>query len=282
MKRLRLAALAALLTLGTAAAAQAAPSQACRDAYGKHWAPMTEGLRPGGLAKAEPHFAAMREACDDQIGRLVGTMHAEAQLNNGSPDKAVSELEALAIPDGDGIKSVALWVELAARSQLEDKAGFTAARDRMLDLQAARLTDPSGPFKAVLRERFETEAAVIDVFDLNLDQEGFRRRMLFVARPKDGGMFVTGALTLDLTVEAMNLAKGEDSWFLDLYPCHGHSTLTILRTKEGSLPDYAAVKDAFAKSFGADAFKDRIGFPKATPMCSFESFMAPGLYPPGG
>lgn len=281
MKWLQVAAAAALLTLGAAAAAQAAPSPACREAYDKHWSALTEGLRPGGLAKAEPHFAAMREACDEQIGRLVGTMHAEAQLNNGAPDKAVSEIEALALPDDDVMKTISLWIELAARSQLEDKAGFAAARDRMLDLQAARLTNPAGPFKAVLRERFETEAAVVDVYDLNLDQKGFRRRMLFVARPKDGGMFVTGALTLDLTVEAMNLAKGEDAWFLDLYPCHGHSTLTILRVKEGKLPDYAAVKDVFAKSFGADAFKDRIGFPKATPMCSFETFMVPGLYPPG-
>ena len=285
MSRLSIAlGLAGLLALGAglpARAADDAPPPGCRAAYDQHWEDAKEGLKNGGLAAAEPHFQALKAACGDGgMGRLIGTVHAEARLQNGDAAGALDELTALNLPDSDGIKPVALWIELAARARLGDGAAFTAARDRLLDLAAARLTDPAGPFKGRLRERFETEAAVVDVYDLDLVQGAFRRRMLFVARPKDGGMFVSGAVTLDMAVEAMGLEQGKTSWFLDLYPCDMHATLTIMPAKKGALPDYAKVKAVFAGAFGPDGFKARIGDP-ARPFCAFEAFMAPGFYPPG-
>ena len=94
-------------------------------------------------------------------------------------------------------------------------------------------------------------------------------------------MFVTGAVTLDMAVESMGLGGGgKASWFLDLYPCDSHATLTILPGKKTAPPDYAKVKDVFAKAFGPGGFEARIGDPDR-PFCAFESYMAPGFYPPG-
>jgi hypothetical protein len=73
---------------------------------------------------------------------------------------------------------------------------------------------------------------------------------------------------------------GKASWFLDLYPCDSHATLTIMPGKKSAPPDYAKVKEVFAKTFGPEGFKARIGDPER-PFCAFESYMAPGLYPPG-
>ena len=122
-------------------------------------------------------------------------------------------------------------------------------------------------------ERFETPLAVVDVYAGPFQQGRFIRDYVFVAAPKDGGMFASIALThYDPANKLM-----KDAYFLDGYYCGGHATLEGFKAEGGKAPAYDAIKAKAVEAFSSPQLFSKPPEPGKVRRCGFPQYMLPGV-----
>jgi hypothetical protein len=267
---------------GPSAAPVPAPSQqaiedACKSAYGTEWEPLQAARKAKANEEAIRRAARLHDACRGwtQGEALLGTLYAEVLLQAGRAPEALALLDGVSVPEDHSIWPTNRWVYLSAAETVGDVARFRAARDQLLDANDRALVGRQGLKKV---ERFETPVAIVDAYVGELGQSPFIRHMIFIAAPKNGGMFATLSLGSDPATDLLVGKKGLTTDFYDLYPCDGHVTAaTESRKQKAPLPVYEKVKRKAVAILSDEKLFPPIARRDEPRFCAFETYMLPGF-----
>ena len=250
---------------------------ACVATYEAEEKALLPALDRGDSKAANPALDRLEAACRDnpRVMALFATWRAQLLIGEGKAAEAIAVLDRPGVDQGPS-RHDAQWLLLSAYEATADAANFRRVRDRMLADNDDAMSGGRPALGMAKRERFETPAAVVDVYEGRLIQGPFVRRYIFVAAPKDGGMFVTLALTAHTTSLALE-GEGTEAYFIDLYPCSGHSTLDVISGKKDQWPDYDRVKAKAKEVFSSAAAFARGKEDGAGRRCGFTRYMLPGI-----
>ena len=237
-------------------------------------------------AGAQARLAPVIAGCgpETDAGYLTRTLAADTAAGAGDW-KAVRPLLA-SMGDRPGPLSARVaFLRLAADKALGDAAAFAADRAALLAANDAGL--------AARGRRVESFAAgpyTVAAYEAPVTQGAFKRLLEFVAAPSDPAAYpVTVMLTDDTGVDkvAAELAAKPGAsapagrvYFVDLYTCGLHTTLSQRTVPPGAPPPYAEVKAAVAQALAAPpnpARAEPAGAAMASGPCSGAQWLAPGL-----
>jgi hypothetical protein len=231
-------------------------------------------LNGGKWTVVDPALGRLEKACADfpAVMNLIDSWRGQMLLGQGRTGEAIVLLESLLDSRGPADRN-AQWLLLTSYEARADKVGFRRVRDRMLADNDAAMSGGDPELNTRKIDHFETPLAVVDVYAGPFKQSRFVRDYVFVAAPKDGGMFA--ALTLTHYDADNDLVKG--AYFIDGYYCGGHSTLDQLRPEDGKAPAYETVKAKAVEVFSSAhlfAKPPEDGKPRG---CGFPQYMLPGV-----
>ena len=193
--------------------------------------------------------------CPVRDGPTYGAHVLRAELAAEEQDWATVRAMLAGVPlhPETSIGARAAFLDLRVYQSLGNAKAFTALRTIVLTLNDAALIAAGGH----KRETFAVPGGTVAAYDAAIDQGAFHRVYEFVATPTDPAAYpVTIQLTDDRSAIAIakSLAKPDARavdhvWFVDLYTCDRHMTLTPPGNRTGDQPSYDEIRARVVATF---------------------------------
>jgi hypothetical protein len=233
--------------------------------------------------KGAERAIAAASACPVRDGPTYGAhvLRAELAVGDGDWTTARTMLSGLGVHPESTLGARAAFLQLRVDQAAGDATSFTAERDAALAANEARLLAAGGH----KLEGFTVPGGTVAAYDAFINQGSFHRVYEFVATPNDPAAYpATIQLTDDqaaASLDAFLNKKGDKSapahvWFIDLYTCNRHTTLTPPKIITGAQPDYEEVKARVTATF-ADSALLAVAPPPEKTACMAGMWILPGF-----
>ncbi|MDG2521272.1 hypothetical protein P7B02_06925 [Caulobacter segnis] len=275
--------LAALLMFGLAqepaATARAQITPACAEGFRTLLPVVGRAMEKQTFADARTKLDSIAAGpCKDDpaAAQTLPIYAADLSLREGKFAQAIKEAGSSSAPPQHPLWPFKQLTVIAAHNALGET---DAAKRQLVVLLQAHFLALSAKMKPL--ELFKTDTFLVQGFEGLLDQGIFKRKFVFVAVPKDGGMPQTLMLTNNIQLDSLEPENPDRPWMLDRYACHTRTTVKVFvapRTTPG--PDYETVKAEVITALSEPFGEHRKAAP-GVPACGFAEYVLPGYFSGG-
>ncbi|WP_369058295.1 hypothetical protein ABOZ73_11535 [Caulobacter sp. 73W] len=267
------------LAQGAAAPAPAQITPACASAFRSQLPAVSQAIGRQAFDAARTQLDAIAQGpCKDDpaAAQVLPAYAADLSLRQMKFVQAVKEATSAQMSPQHPLWPFKQLTLIAAHNGLGDK---DAANRQLVTLLTAHNRTLAARMKPV--ERFETDTALVQSFEGELDQGIFKRRLVFVAAPKAGGMPQTLMLTINTEADKLRPQDPDRPWFIDHYACHGRTTVEIIMAPRSAPgPDYETVKAKVIAALRRPPGGDGKAGP-GLPACTLSQYVLPGFFNDG-
>ncbi|MFN3514627.1 MAG: tetratricopeptide repeat protein [Phenylobacterium sp.] len=256
--------------LGIALAAAAALNCNDNDAIYEAWTPAFAAYEAQRFDEAKTLLDGLIATCPSTpILPYAQTMRAEIALYEEDYDSALKALEDVQRPQSGSLGPLPNFIALRSLAAKEDAEGYDLEARRLFHAVELRLTDPMGPVKAKLVERFSVGKFEVTAIEGDYKNGSFIRKMTFLIKSSEPfAPLETVMLTQNPTVDL--IGSSPRKYFVDQYTCNRHVTVTLTPTNVTYKQVRATVEGWLAGR------QDGVSATEAGGVCAFKNYVAPG------